>query len=69
MKYFYVWVTTQYDGYEWGSHDIVAAPSEAEATKIFEKIDYTHDNGVEVQKLGTLREISKGDFDILSKYL
>jgi hypothetical protein len=50
MKIFLVYVTTQYDGYEWLSKALVQAKNEASALRKAEKNDFTHENGIEVQK-------------------
>jgi len=51
MKYFFVTVTTTYDGYEWLSVDTVQAASQQAAETIVAHTDYTHDNDIEVQEL------------------
>ena len=69
MKYFYARVTTQYDGFEWTSLDVAEAESEKEAETIINAKDYTHDNGIEVQALSWIQEISREEYDVLHKYL
>jgi len=69
MKYFFVTVTTTYDGYEWLSVDTVQAASQQAAETIVAHTDYTHDNDIEVQELSSIEEISKADFDVLNRYL
>ena len=69
MKYFFVRVTTQYDGYEWVSLDLIKAQNEQEATKRAEKRDYTHDNDIELQEIESVEEIPYKHFQVLKQYL
>ena len=68
MKTYLVSVTTQYDGYEWLSRALVQAPTEEQAMKKANSIDFTHDNGIEVQEVEYGIEIPKNEVDILKKY-
>lgn len=69
MKYFLVYITLQYDGYEWITKQVFPAESEEMAKKLAQSEDYTHGNGIEVQWVNVVREISKSDAAVLSKYL
>ena len=68
MKTFLVYVTTQYDGYEWLSKALVQAQNEASALRKAEKNNFTHENGIEVQKIEFAIEIPKNEVKILNKY-
>lgn len=69
MKYFYITVITQYDGYEWLERAVTTARNETVALKRANKHDWTHDNGTEIQEVMPVREISKEDYEVLKKYL
>ncbi len=69
MKYFFVVVTTQYDGYEWRCLDLIEAKDEQEAWKQAEKKDYTHENGIEVQEIEYVKELPYGHFQVLKQYI
>lgn len=69
MKYFLVRITTQYDGYEWTSLDLFEARDEGEAIDKSEHTDYTHENGIEVQEIGSVTEIPYEHYQVLSQYL
>jgi hypothetical protein len=69
MKYFYVRITTQYDGYEWVSLDLIEARNEQEATKKAKKTDYTHENGIEVQEIEYVNEIPHEHYQVLNQYI
>jgi len=68
MKTYLVSVTTQYDGYEWLSRALVQANTEEQAMKKANSIDFTHDNGIEVQEVEYGIEIPKNEVEILKKY-
>ena len=68
MKTFLVYVTTQYDGYEWPTKALVQAKNEASALRKAEKDDFTHENGIEVQKVEFAIEIPKNEVKTLRKY-
>ena len=69
MNYFFVCVTTQYDGYEWRSLDLFEAKDEQEARKKAEKTDYTHENGIEVQEIEYVHEIPYEHYKVLKQYI
>ncbi len=69
MKYFFVCVTTQYDGYEWRCLDLIEAKDGQEARKKAENTDYTHENGIEVQEIEYVKEIPYGHYLVLRLYI
>jgi hypothetical protein len=69
MKYFFVCVTTQYDGYEWRSLALFEAEDIQEARKKAEKTDFTHENGIEVQEIEYVWEIPTEHYQILMQYI
>jgi hypothetical protein len=69
MKYFYATITVQYDGYEWTEKAITQQMTEQAAEIVFNAWDWTHDNGIEVQDEAQIQEITKSEFDVLSKFL
>ncbi len=69
MKYFYITVTTQYDGYEWTSKAVCEAWNSQDAYTKAKGIDWTHDNGIEVQYDPIVREITFTEYTILKEFL
>jgi hypothetical protein len=69
MQCYIIWVTTQYDGYEWSILALTRARSEVSAEKKAQRSDFTHDNGSEIQSIDRVEYISQVKFDVLSKYL
>jgi len=70
MKYFFVRVTTQYDGLEWSHPDVYKGRSQESVERRVRKTDYTHDDGIERQYPAIYSiEISKEEYDVLSKHL
>ncbi len=69
MKYFFVCVTTQYDGYEWRCLDLIEAKDEQEARKKAENTDYTHENGIEVQEIEWVKGITNEHYQVLKQYI
>jgi hypothetical protein len=69
MKHYFCSVITQYDGYEWVSYSVTRAHSQEIAERKTNKINWTHENGIEVQEPAWCREINKEDYQVLKKYL
>lgn len=69
MKYFYIRVTTQYDGLEWTSEAVTRGHSQETVQRKANRFDFTHDNGIEVQEVHEVREIPFSHFLILSEYM
>ena len=69
MKYFFVCVTTQYDGFEWRCLDLIEAKDEQTARKKAENTDYTHENGIEVQEIEYVWEIPHEHHQMLKQYI
>ena len=71
LKYFYARVTTQYDGLEWSHPTTVGARTTQSAINKINKMDLTHDNGIEVQydvSEFDLTEITKQEYTVLRKF-
>lgn len=68
MTHYLVYITTSYDGYEWGQQAIVGADSVNEAFAKAEAFDWTHDNGLETQEIGEIRPIPEEEYPIVKKY-
>jgi hypothetical protein len=69
MKYFFIRITTQYDGMEWTEKTVISARNEEIATRKVLKIDWTHGDGIETQELGTIQEITRAEYDVLLKFI
>lgn len=67
MKYFIVHVTTQYDGLEWGQDWLVRARTAGSARRKAERLDFTHENGIEVQEIDGAREITKEEAGVIER--
>lgn len=67
MKYFITDITTQYDGYEWGQRWIVKAKNKEKALEKAKKQDFTHDNGIEIQEIDNIWEITKEQAETILK--
>jgi hypothetical protein len=69
MLYFTAVIVCQYDGLEWMDKVLIASPSEVDARLSLEDQDFTHNNGIEEQKICNIQEVPFSDYVILQKYL
>lgn len=69
MKHFIVHITTEYCGMEWGQTWLVNGRTPTSAQRKVERVDWTHGDGIETQRVGTVEEVSKEHYQVLSQYI
>lgn len=69
MKYFYIQVTTQYDGLEWLEQAVTSCTTLRTAQDKANKFDFTHEDSGEIQGIARVEEIPETEFKILRKRL
>lgn len=70
MKKYFIYVTTQYDGLEWVSKELMRAENRKEVIKNINTAGYyTHDNGIEIVKNYSIKELTEAEYAFLQSFI